>query len=139
GNFNGSITGNGDRNILDYSLYSTGVTVDLTLESANETFAGAVEGVSGTVSSDITDVKGSAQADIITDGGAATTFAGAGGDDTYVFADDFGAGNTVTDSSGDNTITFAGASNGIAVQFNASDITFTESTNTVTATGAFGT
>jgi VCBS repeat-containing protein len=92
-----SLTGGADTDTADYSASAAGVTVDLTVTTA-QTSAGDA---SGDVLSSIENVLGSAGADALTGDGAANVLAGGGGNDTLTGG---GGNDTLTGGAGNDAI-----------------------------------
>ncbi len=92
-------------NSIDYSGYSSGVTVDLAKFEAEGGFA--IDRFVNVTGSDYNDtITGDDDDNILTGGAGSDTLSGGIGDDTYVFGTDWG-GDTVTDVDGFDTFDFS--------------------------------
>lgn len=68
---------------VDYSLYATGVTVNLAADTANATGFTSISGFENVIGSAFADtISGDGLANVLTGGGGANTLAGGGGTDT---------------------------------------------------------
>ncbi len=107
----GVLNGSGGTNILDYSAYGSGVSVDLSTHSASNIYGGLANGVlniqnlSGSHYAD--SLTGDSAANVINGNGGANSLNGGLGDDTYTFGPNWGSGVTVVDPGGNDTMTFA--------------------------------
>jgi Ca2+-binding RTX toxin-like protein len=107
----GRLDGGGGSDTLDYSSFTTGVSVDLTAGTAPGT-GGAVniENVTGTRAND--HITGNALANVIKgNGGIDVLNGGSGGADTFVLAPTQGSATTVSGSGTDDTLVGAGIAN----------------------------
>ncbi len=118
----GIITGGGGIDTLNYSAYTSGVTVNLSSGSSTNVTGGVVgiENVTGGVSND--KLTGSALANVLVGGDGNDTLAdGAGddsldggiGDDTYVLTP--GSADVVTDASGTDGLDFSSSAGPISI------------------------
>ena len=118
--FGGTIDGGSDAaNTLDYSGWSSGVTVDLsTSMTPGVTTLIGVENVIGTTHADT--LTGDADANILNGGGGADVLTGGAGDDTYVMRSD-GTLVTITElaDEGSDTLDYSAWSAGITVELTA--------------------
>ena len=91
----GLVDGRGGTDTLDYSAYTTGVTVNLTTGTATGT--GGVKNIENVTGSPANDsITGSSASNVISgDGGIDTLKGGSGGDDTFVLASTQGASTTI--------------------------------------------
>ncbi|MBN1818737.1 MAG: hypothetical protein JW828_15350, partial [Sedimentisphaerales bacterium] len=96
----------GGSDTLDYSAFTTGVTVSLAEPAAPGTYG--VSGIENLLGSSGDDsLTGDAGANRLMGGPGNDTLAGGGGDDTYVLTPDGGA-DTITESAGEGTDTIVG-------------------------------
>ncbi|RPI91964.1 MAG: calcium-binding protein, partial [Chloroflexi bacterium] len=96
--FNGSLNGAAGTDLLDYSAYTTAVTVNLS--------AGTAQGVTGTVSA-IENITGGFAADLLTGNNNANVISGMSGDDQIR---GLGGADTLIGGSGDDLL-YGGAGN----------------------------
>jgi hypothetical protein len=127
-NGQGRINGGGGINTLDYTLYTTPVTVNLALGSAT----GLASGI-GKVTN-IQRVLGGSGNDSLTGSSVNEYFNGGSGDDAYYFAAGWG-GDTLEDPSGNDTIDFAGASNDLIFTIASTGLQAGDGANTLTVNG----
>ena len=153
--FSGTLDGGlGGSNTLDYSAWTTAVTV--TLGSGEEDDYGTATGTSGIIN--FSNIIGGSGDDVLTgnayanviDGGAGNdtidgvsghnTLTGGPGDDTFVFSDDWGE-TTITDGGvGNNTLDFSGVTEDLVFTFHDNGrLTVDDFTNLLEAEGFKGT
>ncbi len=102
----GAVNGGGGSNTLDYSQYTTGVTVNLTSHTSTKTGSAA----------NIANVIGGSGDDSFTAGVGNETFTGNGGSNTYNFVANTSLGSdTINDSSGKGSISFAGTNSAVTL------------------------
>ncbi len=142
----GTLDGGGGTNTLDYSNYTTGVTVNLGTGTATGTSGvsnfNAVTGGSGndslTGSSGNDTLTGGLGNDTLTGGAGDDSLAGGGGDDSYIFGSGYGT-DTVTENSGEGTdsMDFSALSAGLDAELHSSSVTVGEAAgpDLVTASG----
>jgi hypothetical protein len=125
GSLAGEVDGGvGGHNLLDYSTYPTGVTVDLSTDSAT--------GVGGSVVN-IQELRGSGGNDHLTGNGAgSTTFFASPGTDTIT---GLGSGNTLVGTNANSTWKITGSNAG-TLTWGANTSTFTGVQNLTGGTGA---
>ena len=130
GHFTGAINGgSGTSNTIDYSAYTTGVTVNLQTGTATGTTGiSNIQNIYGG-SGDDTLTAGSTGANVIVGGGGDDTITAGqgndtlsdgGGNDTYKFSNNWGTGTTVTNTgaTGTQTLDFSGVSSSLTVTIN---------------------
>ncbi|HWE37329.1 MAG TPA: calcium-binding protein [Isosphaeraceae bacterium] len=106
----GKINGGGGVNALDYSSYTTGVTVNLTTGTATGT--GGVLNIQNVTGSPGNDhITGNAANNVIVGDGGTDVLVGGGGNDTFVLAATQGAATTVTGGVGVETLIGANINN----------------------------
>jgi hypothetical protein len=107
----GRINGGGGADTLDYSLFSTGVTVKLGVGTATGTGSIAnIENVTGSRAND--SITGSSSNNVIKgQGGTDVLNGGGGGSDTFFLAPSQGAGTTVTGAGTTDTLVGANIPN----------------------------
>ena len=126
GSFNGTINGGtGTSNTIDYSAYTTGVTVNLNANPSTGFGAATgtagiknIQNITGGPGNDVLTasatganvIVGGGGNDIITAGGGADTLSDGGGNDTFKFLNGWGTGTTVTNTgaTGTATLDFSG-------------------------------
>ena len=122
GSLNGNIVGGSGSDTLDYHLFDSAVTVNLSTNSATAV-TGTVTGVENVTGSDFNDnLTGDANANILNGGKGNDTLQGGGGNDSYVFDDGWGA-DFVTDTSGSDTLDFTTVTTNLDVNLAGSSIT----------------
>ena len=119
----------GRDNTIDYSAYTTGVTVNLH-DGHRHRHDGVsnIQNITGgagddtlTASATGTDViVGGGGDDTITAGGGADTLSDGGGNDTFKFSDNWGTGTTVTNTgaTGTQTLDFSGVTSSLTITLN---------------------
>jgi len=129
GHFGGTINGgSGTSNTLDYSAYTTGVTVNLQTGAAtgtggisniqNVTGGSGDDTLTGSTAGSI--IVGGGGDDVIVDGGGTSTLSDGGGNDTFEFLNGWGTHTTVanTGATGTQTLDFSGVSSNLTVIIN---------------------
>lgn len=126
---NGSINGGTGTNALDYSAYTTAVTVDLSGGTA--TGATTVSNISNVIGGSGSDsLTGDGNANNLTGQAGNDTLTGNGGNDTYSFGNAWGQ-DTVNEATGGGTDTLSFAAVTSALTFNIGANSITDGTNTV--------
>jgi Ca2+-binding RTX toxin-like protein len=140
----GQLNGGAGVDLLDFSAYASGVTVDLLNTRSSLLYGGLTGGVTG-----IENLTGSAFDDtligdnlpnVITGNGGDDVLTGNGGNDTFVFADNWGSNDLVNEGAGGgaDVMTFAAASVSLTFTLNTANILVTDGLgNLVTHTGNF--
>jgi hypothetical protein len=107
----GKVDGAGGTNTLDYSLYTTGVTVNLTTGTATGTGGIAnIQDVTGSPASDT--ITGNAASNVIIgNGGTDVLNGGGGGSDLFILGSTQGSGTTVTGAGTTDTLQGANIAN----------------------------
>jgi hypothetical protein len=107
----GTINGGAGTDTLNYSAYSTGVTVNLGAGTATGTGGvSAIENVTGSPSND--SITGSSGNNVLSgDGGNDVLNGGSGGNDTFILASTQGSSTTVTGNSTGDTLDGANIAN----------------------------
>ncbi len=107
----GIVNGGAGTNTLNYSAYTTGVTVNLTTGVATGTGGVTnIENITGSPAND--SLTGNSAANVISgDGGTDVLKGGTGGGDTFILASTQGAATTVTASGSNNTLDGANIAN----------------------------
>ena len=131
---NGNINGGANTDTLDYSAYTTAVTVDLSTQIAHAV-TGAVNGienVNGGAGND--DITGDAGNNVLNGNGGNDTLIGGTGDDTYIFTSVWGTDMIVENANeGDDTMDFSAISTALNVTL--SSVIVTNGGNTATYSG----
>ena len=107
----GIVNGGAGTNTLNYSAYTTGVTVDLTAGTATGT--GGVVNIQNVTGSPANDsIKGNSASNVIAAGGGNDKLSGGpGGNDTFILAATQGASTTVTGAGTGDTLQGANIAN----------------------------
>jgi hypothetical protein len=104
------VNGQGGTNTLDYSAYTTGVTVNLTTDIASGTSGVAnIQNVVGSPSNDT--ITGNAAGNTLSGGGGTDVLNGGSGADAFILAANQGALTTVTGGGTDDTLRGADIAN----------------------------
>src|SRR5262249_7966306 len=100
----GALDGGAGANTLDYSLYTTGVTVNLLAGTGTGigTTLANIQNLTGSPQND--SLTGDANANTISGNGGNDTLAGGDGNDTFVLASTQGATTTIDGGNGTDTI-----------------------------------
>lgn len=150
GTLSGTVNGGTGTDVIDYSLFGTGVSVNLSTGSATAVSGGSLGGISqienatgGSGNDALTGsalnntLTGNSGNDTLADGAGDDLLSGGLGDDHYVLTP--GSADTVTDtgSTTADTLDFSQASGGIAIDLDSNLIQTVLGTHTVQLTGLF--
>ncbi len=125
----GLVDGGSGSNTLDYSHYTTAVSVNLSKGTATKT---------GSITR-ITNVVGGAGNDTFTAGAGNETFTDSTGSNTYVFVANTNLGSdTINDNSGKGTISFAGTTAGCTLDLSKTTAQAVNANLTLTLSSAAG-
>ncbi len=139
----GRIDGSGGSDWLNYSAYTTSVTVNLTSGAATGVPAGVInienviggsagDSLTGSASDNI--LEGRNGNDTLTGLGGNDTLNGGNGNDTYVFSGNVWGTDTLLDSAGTDTVDFLAATGNLLFDIAAGTPSVTDGTNTLTFT-----
>jgi acrosin len=133
----GTIEGLAGTDVIDYRVYSTGLNIDL---STNTAVAGGVTtrvyDIENVVSGKGNDtIIGDAGDNVLTDVGGTDLFDGGAGNDTYVFLAGWGVGDVVTGISGIDTLDFSALAVPLTVNLDSGAFTVTDGIDSVSNTG----
>jgi len=139
----GTIAGGGGSNTLDYSAYDTNqVQVNLAIGTATGT--GGIAGIHNVIGGSlVNEIWGDDGPNELVSGSSNDNLHGLGGDDTYVFLDDWMIDNVFEQADGgSDTMAFINVSTGLTFDFGfdafgAPQVVIGDGVNTVTATGGF--
>ncbi|MCD4699804.1 MAG: hypothetical protein K8R91_04445, partial [Phycisphaerae bacterium] len=136
----GTLNGGGSDDTIDYSLYASGVTVNLMTGTATATAGiSLIEDAIGSAFNDVligSDVDnrlvGNAGNDQLTGNGGNDELLGGVGNDSYFFAGDVWGQDTLLDLSGDDTLDFYGATTNLNFHINLLNLVIEDGLNTLT-------
>ena len=132
---NGTLNGGAGVDTINYSAYTTSVTVNLALGTATGTSGiSNIENIIGGAGNDL--LTGDGGNNVITGNGGNDTMSGGAGDDTYIFSDGWGVNDVVVENVGEghDTLDLSATTGSLMVGFGLG-ITVTDGVNTVTAAG----
>ena len=114
------INGGGGTNALDYSAYTTNVTVNLFNHSAtgiNNGLSGGIDNIQNVIGGSLfNDIWGDNNDNVLVSGTTNDNLHGLAGNDTYVFYNSWGT-DFVFDTSGNDTLTFINVTTGLTLTF----------------------
>jgi len=138
----GTIDGGlGVSNTLDYSAFAT-TTVNVNLAVGTATGTGGIANIQNVIGGKLAnEIWGDDNANILTSGSTNDNLRGLGGDDTYIFYDDWNDDVVFESAGGGNdTVNFANVNSGLTFQFDFDDlgspqVVVTDGVNKLTTTG----
>ena len=131
----GTIDGGAGRDTIDFSAYTSGVTVDLAAGLiAVQDLEGSISNVEDIIGGQGDDkLTGNDEDNIIIGGGGKDIMRGGPGNDQYIFNADWGIGDEIVDTEGEDTVTFASLTVPLSFNLNEGAWVISDGINTLTA------
>jgi Ca2+-binding RTX toxin-like protein len=133
----GTIDGGAGRDTIDFSAYTSGVTVDLAAGLiAVQDLEGSISNVEDIIGGQGDDkLTGNDEDNIIIGGGGKDIMRGGPGNDQYIFNADWGIGDEIVDTEGEDTVTFASLTVPLSFNLNEGAWVISDGINTLLHSG----